>query len=149
MAWHSGKPADSDFLSTSVQHIRENFAELEPLHPHIAALLNSRIVEMGSNANGEYVRWESGLQVCYHRLNIGNPSGVQGFSWTYPAAFASSNDAYPMGIVAVSSSDPAVFGRYVKSAVRRSLEASATQTTFFVEFSNAPTTFIQIVAFAI
>src|SRR5690606_21744259 len=92
MAWHSGKPADNDFLSASVQHIRENFAELEPLHHHVAelvdltalhphtaelvdltalhpyidALLSSRIVEMGSNANGEYVRWENGLQICFH-----------------------------------------------------------------------------------
>lgn len=175
MAWHSGKPADSDFLSASVQHIRENFAELEPLQPHvaelvdlttlhpnvaelvdltalqphIAALLNSRIVEMGSNSNGHYVRWESGLQVCYHRLIIGNPDGVQSFSWTYPAAFASSGDAYPMGIVAASGPGPGVFSQYVKSAVMRSTEALATETTFFVEFSNAPSTGIHIHAFAI
>ncbi|MFS8536139.1 MAG: hypothetical protein FWJ65_13380, partial [Limnochordales bacterium] len=96
-----------------------------------------------------YVRWENGWQVCFHRLNIGTPSGVQSFSWTYPAAFASSGNAYPMGIVAVSGPEDIVFGRYVKSAVMRSLEASATQTTFFVEFSSAPSTFIQIVAFAI
>src|SRR5690606_10509630 len=40
MAWHSGKPADNDFLSVSVQHIRENFAELEPLQPHVADLVD-------------------------------------------------------------------------------------------------------------
>jgi len=98
MAWHSGKPADSDFLSASVQHIRENFAELEPLQPHIselvdltalqphiselvdltalqphiAALLDSRIVEMGSNSNGEYVRWENGLQVTFSTITFTN-----------------------------------------------------------------------------
>ena len=95
MAWHSGKPADNDFLSASVQHIRENFAELEPLQPHvaelvdltalqphvaelvdltalqphIAALLDSRIVEhnldLADPSNGYYVRWENGLQVCW------------------------------------------------------------------------------------
>jgi len=40
MAWHSGKPADGDFLSVSVQHIRENFAELEPLQPHVAEIVD-------------------------------------------------------------------------------------------------------------
>ena len=106
MAWHSGKPADSDFLSASVQHIRENFAELEPLQPHVselvdltvlqphvAALLDSRIVEMGSNANGEYVRWENGLQVCWRQEIVGE---VRDFPNTFnnlddrpfPAVFA-------------------------------------------------------------
>src|SRR5690606_709798 len=77
MAWHSGKPADTDLLSQYVQHIRENFAELEPLQPHVAALLSSRIVEMGSNSNGTYVRWENGLQVCWNAINAG-PANVFG-----------------------------------------------------------------------
>src|SRR5690606_10072840 len=92
MAWHSGKPADNDFLSASVQYIRENFAELEPLQPHIAALLNSRIVEMGSNSNGEYVRWENGLQICFVRgvaFTGDGTSDEKTGSWTHPAAFAS------------------------------------------------------------
>lgn len=102
MAWHSGKPADSDFLSASVQHIRENFAELEPLHPHVAelvdltalhphvaALLDSRIVEMGSNSNGEYVRWENGLQVCYGtKVFTANANGDTTVDVTFPAVFA-------------------------------------------------------------
>src|SRR5690606_4660876 len=33
------------------------------------ALAGVRIVEMGSNSNGEYVRWENGLQVCWHSLS--------------------------------------------------------------------------------
>src|SRR5690606_3606120 len=97
MAWHSGKPADNDFLSASVRHIRENFAELEPLHPHVAelvdltalqphvaALLDARIVEMGSNANGTYVRWENGLQVCWRsRLTLPRMSDSQAYAtWT-------------------------------------------------------------------
>jgi len=99
MAWHTGKPADGDLLSVSAQYIRENFAELEPLQPHvaelvdltalqpyvaelvdltalqphIAALLDSRIVEMGSNSNGTYVRWENGLQLCYVRIGDFGP----------------------------------------------------------------------------
>src|SRR5690606_4441437 len=108
MAWHSGKPTDSDFLSASVQHIRENFAELEPmqphvaelvdltaLQPHIAALLDSRIVEMGSNSNGEYVRWENGLQVCFTRLTT---SANQDTLWTLPAAFIDSEWVFSGGV---------------------------------------------------
>src|SRR5690606_2261924 len=103
MAWHSGKPADNDFLSASVQHIRENFAELEPLqphvaelvdltvlHPHVAALLDSRIVEVGSNANGEYVRWENGLQICVHTgptFSV-DASSYEFYQWSqFPASF--------------------------------------------------------------
>src|SRR5690606_3645530 len=33
------------------------------------ALAGVRIVEMGSNANGQYVRWENGLQVCWFANN--------------------------------------------------------------------------------
>lgn len=109
MAWHSGKPADSDFLSASVQHIRENFAELEPLQPHVAelvdltalqphvaALLSSRIVEMGTNSNGTYVRWENGLQICWHTFPEMSTPNAQGalyastgsVLWTFPARFS-------------------------------------------------------------
>src|SRR5690606_40626140 len=115
MAWHTGKPAADDFLSVSVQHIRENFAELEPLHPHVAelvdltalhphvtelvdltalqphvaALLDSRIVEMGSNSNGYYARWENGLQVCWlPRLTLPTQTSSQARDrWTFPAEF--------------------------------------------------------------
>lgn len=114
MAWHSGKPADSDFLSASVQHIRENFAELEPLHPHIAELvdltalqphiatiLDSRIVDHNLDVtdppNGWYVRWDNGLQICSVRIDVGEYTSTrteQGITiyrwnatWTFPAVF--------------------------------------------------------------
>ena len=107
MAWHSGKPADSDFLSASVQYIRENFAELEPLQPYVAALLDSRIVEMGSNSNGEYVRFENGWQVCWF-ANDPTPNfaartegAVSGYvhldDWTYPAAFSARPSVVAIG----------------------------------------------------
>jgi len=91
MPWHTGKPADDDFLSVSVQYIRENFAELEPLqphvaelvdltalHPYIAALLDSRIVDHNLDVpnppNGYYVRWENGLQVVFGEATLGSIS---------------------------------------------------------------------------
>src|SRR5690606_8098096 len=83
-------------------HVAE-LVDLTALQPHIAALLDSRIVEMGSNSNGEYARWENGLQLCWRLVNEGvqSFSQIQGgalytvggtspqdFLWTYPATFA-------------------------------------------------------------
>lgn len=39
------------------------------------ALAGVRIVEMGSNANGEYVRWENGLQVCFRSVVLNFVAG--------------------------------------------------------------------------
>src|SRR5690606_32415995 len=53
------------------------------LAPYVLALLDSRIVEMGNNANGEYVRWENGLQVCWtnvsETVNITSSSALGGY----------------------------------------------------------------------
>src|SRR5690606_17819349 len=65
---------------------------LDPLAPYVQALLDGRIVEMGSNANGEYVRWENGLQICFVRgvafVGDGTSDVKMGFRG-HPAAFAS------------------------------------------------------------
>lgn len=68
---------------------------------HLAQILDSRIVEMGNNANGTYVCWENGLQVCWKRLVASDFSttdqteNVQGltyryrtYTWTFPKPFA-------------------------------------------------------------
>src|SRR5690606_16736721 len=59
------------------------------LAPYVQALLSSRIVEMGSNSNGEYVRWENGLQVCWlASITLVYFSAPQLIAtWTFPAAF--------------------------------------------------------------
>src|SRR5690606_11981997 len=91
MAYDPTIPALNNYIGDDIPKIMANFAELA----------GSRIVEMGSNANGTYVRWENGLQVCWHQANEGvqsfSQSGAlytvggtspQDFVWTYPAAFA-------------------------------------------------------------
>lgn len=45
------------------------------------------IVERGSNANGEYVRYADGTQICWGSTSTGASGPV---TWTYPVAFASS-----------------------------------------------------------
>jgi len=55
------------------------------------ALAGVRIVEMGSNSNGTYVRWQNGLQVCWLTTEHTGTAGATGLvtnTWTYPAAFA-------------------------------------------------------------
>lgn len=66
------------------------------------ALAGVRIVEMGTNANGTYVCWENGLQVCWKLLfgpdfpPADETRTVQGltyrfrnYRWTFPKSFAS------------------------------------------------------------
>jgi hypothetical protein len=43
------------------------------------------MVERGSNANGEYVRFADGTQICTHKQTSSSSSDS---TWTYPAAFA-------------------------------------------------------------
>ena len=59
-------------------------------------VLAGMIVESGSNANGEYVRWGNGLQVCWGSVDIGPINIAYGTNvyrstpgiWIYPALFS-------------------------------------------------------------
>src|SRR5690606_24835315 len=56
------------------------------------ALVGVRIVEMGSNENGEYVRWENGLQVCFGWVVVFTGDGtseIKTGTKNLPASFAS------------------------------------------------------------
>src|SRR5690606_11354785 len=67
----------------------EELQTVSGLAPYVQALLDSRIVEMGSNSNGYNVRWEHGLQVCWRsRLTLTRESSAQAYdTWTFPAEF--------------------------------------------------------------
>lgn len=46
------------------------------------------IVESGTNSNGSYIRYENGVQICWHNIEIsmsGSPLGT--VNWTLPASF--------------------------------------------------------------
>lgn len=56
------------------------------------------IIERGSNANGEYVRYADGTQICWGEINAGSilsvgvgtfaePYSTATFAWTFPASF--------------------------------------------------------------
>jgi hypothetical protein len=52
------------------------------------ALAGVRISDMGSNANGTYVRWENGLQVCWQYLagTYQNAYYMRAL-WSFPVSF--------------------------------------------------------------
>ncbi|MEF2552038.1 hypothetical protein VQ042_11805 [Aurantimonas sp. A2-1-M11] len=61
-----------------------------------AGIPTGAIIERGSNANGQYVRFADGTQICWHTLTsttINGPNGSIFISdealWTFPAAFSS------------------------------------------------------------
>src|SRR5690606_38692627 len=73
MAYDPTIPALNNYIGDDIPKIMANFAELA----------GSRIVEMGSNSNGTYVRWENGLQVCFAKTNL-SPSWTQASGgWGY------------------------------------------------------------------
>src|SRR5690606_32303717 len=87
MAYDPTIPALNNYIGDDIPKIMANFAELA----------GSRIVEMGSNSNGEYVRWENGLQVCWWKESVSHthPNATGSIyrsdiiTWTYPASFVS------------------------------------------------------------
>lgn len=66
----------------------------------VGALAEGAIIEQGSNANGEYIRWANGTQICMKRLSGLGPITLTGGSGlyhsdninigTWPASFISS-----------------------------------------------------------
>jgi len=64
MAWHPGKPVNSDFIEDSIQHIRENFEAMD------SARIIDHNLGVASPPNGYYVRYQSGLQIVQHALSI-------------------------------------------------------------------------------
>ncbi|PRZ48357.1 pyocin knob domain-containing protein [Tritonibacter scottomollicae] len=52
---------------------------------HSGGTPTGAVIERGSNANGEYVRFADGTQICMSEVSTSASGGV---SWTFPAAFA-------------------------------------------------------------
>jgi len=107
MAWNPNIPTVTNRVQDDLNAIRENFQHLDPLAPYVQAILDSRIVEMGSNSNGTYVRFENGWQVCWFTNNptpnftARTEGAVSGYihldNWTYPAAFIANPSVVPIG----------------------------------------------------
>lgn len=47
------------------------------------------VIERGGNANGDYVRWADGTQICSHKVTLGyTAANALLATWAFPAAFA-------------------------------------------------------------
>jgi len=119
MAYHPNIPTSTGVVQDELAQMRDNFQHLAPLAPYIQALLDSRIVEMGSNSNGTYVRWENGLQVCW-QLGLTIDEFFNRYelrkTWLLPAMFASETVAF-MVVDAVTDN-------YLKTTLLRSTTSS-------------------------
>ena len=88
----------------------------------VGALSDGHIIEAGDNANGYYVRFADGTQVCWNKANFGTTSVMQNdnshVEWTFPAAFVDDD------IIVVGTSMGYASNRFVSSI---SDNVSATQ----------------------
>lgn len=75
-----------------------------------AGIPSGGVIERGSNANGEYVRFADGTQICTRSaatFTYGDANHLS-FSWTFPAAFATGT--LPIRQVAYSNTDSDLTG---------------------------------------
>lgn len=65
------------------------------------------IIESGSNANGDYVRYADGTQICAHTLTLPyfNTTRLQA-TWTYPAQFESAPAGRSAGLITLTLIQP-------------------------------------------
>ena len=66
-----------------------------------AGVPTGAVIERGSNANGQYVRFADGTQICTHFVSVSGASAVSGQifvsqsnTWTFPAVFANTPAFY-------------------------------------------------------
>lgn len=69
------------------------------------------VIERGSNADGTFVRFADGTQICNHPLVLDylNTTKMTA-TWTFPAAFAAASDLHLSGMINISSFNSNVTG---------------------------------------
>lgn len=65
-----------------------------------AGVPTGAIIERGSNANGSYVRYASGEQICWHGIS-GSTSGAA--TWIFPAAFVGGSSPNVLGTPVITT----------------------------------------------
>ena len=65
-----------------------------------AGVPTGAIIERGSNANGEFVRYADGTQICTRRQATSHSPSVTStvFTWIYPTSFLSGSDVGVSGV---------------------------------------------------
>ena len=117
------------------------------------------VIQRGSNANGEFVRFADGTQICWHNLTIDQDGQFSGNSrlsgrWIFPVSFVDNNHKTSMTIPAHSSArfvgcnrlDVITFGVNAPSTVSTSVDASVFFQSGTVDTTEARIELIQFVA---
>lgn len=90
MAYDPAIPDLDHYVGDDIPAIAANFVALAPLVPHIATLLDSRIVEHNLDdedpAGGFYVRWASGFQLVMTTVTVDTTANTA-HMFTAPANF--------------------------------------------------------------
>jgi len=63
--------------------------EIDGVKTQINDLADKVIISSGSNANGSYVRFGDGTQICYQKFDGNLGENSVSAAWTFPAAFKS------------------------------------------------------------
>ena len=108
-----------------------------------AGVPTGAIIERGSNANGEFVRYADGTQICNVRIEIVPVANtVTSGSATLPAAFVAGydpNDAATSGYTAVAATHVNV-AAITRPAVVEAVNSTATSVTINIIRSNTTST---------
>ena len=70
------------------QDLREAVTEASSLDEAVSFVGRGAIVESGTNANGSYIRWENGEQVCRRDTDSVDSSVEDQYLFDYPASFS-------------------------------------------------------------
>ena len=69
------------------------------------------VIERGTTANGDYVRFADGTQICVHTMDLSFLNGGKlTATWSYPAPFVTAAGLYLAGMINVSSFNSNVTG---------------------------------------
>ena len=74
----------------------------------VGALADGAIIEQGSNANGEYIRWANGTQICMGSFSV---------SWTTEQEFVELDLTYPAIFIEQPYACSATYGFCLNGAV--------------------------------
>ena len=83
MAYDGTIPELGNLISNDIPAMQENFSLLE----------SAQVVDEGSTADGYYIRYESGWQICTTWIQLDYATSTTlSDEWSFPVSFASGND---------------------------------------------------------
>ena len=104
--------------------LRRETTYVPPRTRIVGALSAGAVIESGDNANGNYVRFADGTQICWGKVNYGVVSVSQDDSvhteWIFPAAFIDAD------VIVVGESTGYASNRFVTSVLSVGAEGAVT-----------------------